>query len=624
MSSSVRYGALRTLQGVAVRAAHTAAFRQQCGDRGSLLRALGKRAEAPVAQGCKQTRNDAESWPRGLARGPGRAFFSNHTGYQDAYRQQRASEVAAAEEKEMLLLRKLRLELTRPVSQATGHTHPHLLDIDQVTPGIPLAEYRARRQALAALMPPHSLLILPAAPEQFYSMDVPHRYRQHTDFLYFTGCLEPQAALVVYKPRSAAVDASAIEPGPQPDALQAEFLLFVRARDASRELWDGPMIGIEDAPAMFGIPNVYPVERLGALVAEIMHAGEPTPPSLFFDANVNSEFTKRVGTALAPDKSMESAAGAAWQSFASRLCSPVPLTQPLRLFKSPNELALMRRAAAVTADAFIDAMQRTSAGLGEWQIAARMAYTMGFRGGPSARLAFPMVVASGPRACTLHYTENAALLQKHHMLMVDAGVELHGYCSDVSRSWPVDGRFRGAAKALYDMLLSIHEACLKLAREQTHPSHTAGDVAGECRAPAASLEHLHRVCVRMIAENLYELGFFGRRHRVDEIIERGLYGRYFPHALGHYLGMDTHDTHQLSKAIPFRAGMVITVEPGVYVPVADGDAPAAFRGLGMRIEDDVVIRPGGAAPEILSAGIPLQARDIEAVMREVATTSAHY
>lgn len=524
------------------------------------------------------------------------------------------TEATADQEREHQRIRALRARLTRPLSQATGHTHPHLMDVDEVTPGIPLVEYLARRAALAELMPPHSLLILPAATEQFYSMDVPHRFRQHTDFLYFTGCLEPNAALVVYKPSLEEIVTKKNEAKAIASSTRARFMLFLRPRDASRELWDGPMIGIDDASTMFGVSDVYSIDSIGRAVSELVHMGGGSAPTLFFDARVNSEISQRLCSALAPSKSMDSLS-TAWQSFVSKMHSPVPLVQPLRLFKSPNELSLMRRAAAVTTDAFLDAMQRTRPGLGEWQLAAQIAYTMYTRGGPYARLAFPIVAASGPRACTLHYIDNAALLEPQRLVMVDAGVELYSYCSDVSRTWPIDGRFGGPARTLYEWLLSIHHACLNLARESGNALSTSPESSDE-KAPASSLEHLHRVCVRMIAEGLFELGFFGRKHSVEEIIERGLYTRYFPHALGHYLGMDTHDTHQLSKAIPFQAGMVITIEPGIYVAAHDQDAPAAFRGIGMRIEDDVVIRPGGAEAEVLSSAIPLQICDLEAAARE--------
>lgn len=526
-------------------------------------------------------------------------------------------------EREQLLIQERRARLTRRLSQATGHTHPHLMSVDQVTPGIPLVEYLARRSALAELMPPHSLLILPAATEQYYSMDVPHRFRQHTDFLYFTGCMEPNAALVVYN-SSSSEDTTTSQTGAKHTSSPTKrttFLLFMRPRDAARELWDGPMIGLEDASAMFGIADVRPIDSIGRVVAELVHAGSGTAPMLFFDARVNPEIAQRLCNALAPSKAIESLP-AAWHAFISQLHSPVPLVQPLRLFKSSNELSLMRRAAAVTTDAFLDAMQMTQPGLGEWQVAARIAYTMHSRGGPNARLAFPIVAASGPRACTLHYIDNAALLQNRQLIMVDAGVELHGYCSDVSRTWPTDGRFDDAAKTLYEWLLSIHRTCVDMARE-SKPSAATSDQPNRNAEESKSLEYLQRVSVRLIAEGLFEFGFFQRKYTVEEIIQRGLYTRYFPHALGHYLGMDTHDTHQLSKSIPFQAGMVITVEPGIYVPAEDPDAPAAFHGLGIRIEDDVVIRASGAEAEVLSSSIPLQVADIEAIARERHPTRTH-
>lgn len=446
----------------------------------------------------------------------------------------------------------------------------------ELTPGIPLAEYAARRSALAEAMPADSVVLLPSKPEQFYSMDIPNLYRQHTELLYFTGCQEPDAALVLHKD----------------GASRVREIMFVRRRDVKRELWDGPMVGTDDARAVFGVSEALGIEMLGRAVADMIGSrGGGGGTTLFLDPTVNDGVSRAIGSALdAP--------------HALAMRAPTSLVQPIRLRKSDNELAVMRRAARVGGEAFIDAMTHAShPGRLESDVAARLEY--GFRVGGAQRPAFPTVVAAGNNACTLHYVSNASLMQAGEFVMVDAGCELHGYCSDISRSWPVSGEFTPPQRELYELVLDAHRACVEAARE----GHSAAAASSSCH-----LDELHRMCVRRLTAGLKELGFF-RGASVDEAIYSGRYTRYFPHALGHYLGMDTHDTHQLEKYLPFRAGMVITVEPGVYVRRDDEDAPAAFRGIGMRVEDDVVIRGGGAAAEVMTEFVPKAIDDVEALLR---------
>lgn len=464
-------------------------------------------------------------------------------------------------------------------------------------------------------------MVLSSAPEQFYSMDVPLRYRQHTELLYFTGCQEPDAALLLYKPkgqvlpsrgstltRHSKTHASSSDQR-ESQNLTGEQVLFLRPRDPKREVWDGPMIGLEDAPSLFGIPEARAIQKMGDTVRQLLETSRSEMPVMFFDPLINREHTRL----LSVGSGVEKIAGKsldALKCFADHLKSPVPLVQPLRLFKSPSELALMKRAADIAAMAFMDAMVLTRPGRLEWDISAHMEYVFKKQGGPYTWPAFPTVVASGINSCTLHYTANASKIRDGDFLMVDAGCEHVGYCSDVSRSWPVNGVFSEAQKDIYNLVLSVQEECIDAAREPTLSSARRLDEKW-----SLSLDSLHHLCVHRLTSGLYDLGFFRQHANVDDVIYSGAYTKYFPHALGHYLGMDTHDTHELQKSIPLQRNMVITVEPGVYVRHDDLEAPPAFRGMGMRIEDDVLIQGDGHAPQVLTASIPRTVDAIESVMR---------
>ena len=502
-------------------------------------------------------------------------------------------------------------EVTRTVSQPLPATHPHLMRAREVTPGIHRAEYAARRAALLAAMPPNSVMILPSMPEQFYSMDVPLRYRQHTELSYFSGCQEPHAALVLYKP---ATGARGTWQTPSAVTGHGREMLFIRPRDAARELWDGPMIGIDDAVHIFGIREVYAYGSIGQSLAEMVATSATAKPQLFYDPAIHSELTRLLCEGMARDRT-PGAITDAYHSLVPRFTSPVPLVQPLRVIKSDAELALMRRAAAVTGEAFGRAMERTRAGQLESDLAARIECAFHRIGGPLARPAFPTVVASGANACTLHYVANSAVLRDGDMVMVDAGCELNGYCSDVSRSWPTSGRFDAPQSDVYQLLLETQCHCIERARSAARAGVAWSATAAAASSSAPSLDDLHRDCVRILTSGLKQLGFFPKHATADDAIVSGAYAQYFPHALGHYLGMDTHDTHQLSKSIPLRERMVITVEPGIYIRPDDPQAPAPFRGIGMRVEDDVVIHADGQPAEVLTDSVPRSIADIEALMR---------
>lgn len=261
----------------------------------------------------------------------------------------------------------------------------------------------------------------------------------------------------------------------------------------------------------------------------------------------------------------------------------------MRWVKSPAEAALMRRSAQVSAAGIVAAAAVSEPGVLE--AAAAAAHEFETRRHGAARLSYPSVAATGPNACTIHYSRLDRVIARNDLFLLDAGCELHGYVSDVTRTWPVSGQFTEAQRALYGHVLEVHQECLR------------GSVAG------ANLRDLHLLSVSMLSKAIVALGL--APNMSVAAVAKGPYRRYYPHSLGHYLGLDTHDTPSVSLTEPLRPGVVLTIEPGLYVPVDADDAPRELRGLGVRIEDDVLVTLKG--PEVMSGTVPVDAAAMEAL-----------
>lgn len=470
-------------------------------------------------------------------------------------------------------------QLSRPLSQPTAFTHGTLMTESDVTPGISRAEYLHRRHRLAQALPQRSISIFPSNPVRYMSEDVPYLYHHNTDLMYVCGITEPGSMLMAEKG----------------SGTDVQYTLFVNPRNEERELWDGPLCGTSDeVRAYFGVDHVCSSEHLHSYITDAL----PSIDSFHFDQVINpyiSAFWRKL------DPTTQAQLCAKWKGAAS----PKSFLLAMRLIKSQAELELMRAAARIMAEALNETMEhaklsRHTDSIEEKYIEAWIEFCCKKRGSP--RLAFPSVVASGTNGTILHYMSNNRTAHIGDFVMVDAGCEVHGYCSDVSRSWPVSGRFSGAQRDLYQLVLSVQKKCLSLASEDA-----------ELGNEAMSLDSMHQLGVRDLTDGLLQLGFM-KGHSLESAIATGAYVRYFPHATGHYLGMDVHDTHYLPKSLRLRRCMVVTVEPGVYCPVSDTSVPPAFRGLGMRIEDDVVVGGGGKAPEVLSQNAVREVAEIEALV----------
>ncbi|KAL2135056.1 hypothetical protein VTI74DRAFT_9976 [Chaetomium olivicolor] len=448
------------------------------------------------------------------------------------------------------------LEFGQPVYE----THPHILKPGEVTPGITAQEYADRRAKLAFSLPENGVAVLPSAQIQYRSGAVFFPFRQESNFLYLTGFSEPESLAVIRKTGPSLGDYS--------------FHLFCRPKDAFAEQWSGPWSGLRAAEDVFNADASGSIHDLASLL-----------PPLLRDAS-------RIYTdaPLHPASSTSSLSPSSLPSILRSLpttpsTAPLsPLVNSLRAIKSPSEIAVMRHAGRVSGRALTSAMRR--AWKSEKDLHAYLAHAFTFDG--LSGEAYVPVIAGGPRGRMIHYTHNTALLREDETVLVDAGGEYGWYISDITRVWPVGGRFSAAQRDLYAAVLAVQRMSVRL-----------------CRASAGlSLDEIHRATEAALQTELEKLGFsFGvRGHNVMGIL--------FPHHVGHYVGLDVHDVPGYPRSVPLRAGHCVTIEPGVYVP-DDERFPKHFRGLAVRIEDSVAVDEEG--PVVLTPEAVKEVEDIEAL-----------
>ncbi|KAF8072937.1 ICP55 [Scenedesmus sp. PABB004] len=456
--------------------------------------------------------------------------------------------------------------------QPTHASHPHLLGPDELAPGLHAGEFAARRRALARLLPPGGVAVLPGAALSFVTGVIPHPYRQDADFLYLTG-IQQQAVAVL------ASDGA--------DGCQ--FQLFLPPPDPEKERWDGAWLGAAAAVQVFRADEVHGVQELPARVQQLAAGAS----SVLFDFD-------RVGAFqyAALRQALHEAIGR------GKTMPLRPHLHRLRWVKSPGELALMRSSAAIAAQSMARVMALSHAGVGEGALATEFEY--GVRRAGAARLAYPTVAGGGADACTIHYSRNDKQVPGCDLLLMDAGCELHGYVSDVTRTWPVGGRYSDHQRALYDTVRRVRSRCL------------------EAIVPGNTLAKVHQLSVRLLSEGLADLGVLPGSAAAD--FQAGLYRDFYCHSVGHYLGLDVHDTSTVGPHRALEPGVVLAVEPGLYVP--RHPQFGRWAGLGVRIEDDVLVTPAGA--EVLSCDVPVDPDEVEALVgaglgaeARLAAASAH-
>lgn len=427
-----------------------------------------------------------------------------------------------------------------------------------------LSELQDRRQQLLSFIKNDELIVLIAAPEYLRNGDVLYPYRQNSDFFYLTAFPEPEAIALLI-----------------PDGKKGKFILFNRAEDAAAAIWNGECIGQIRARKEYGADEAYPIDQLETKLAKYV-TNTRTCYSLA-DESLNNSNLVRINNLLALLKKTP-------VEYAKGLVDSV---HEMRLRKSQTELDCLRRAADISSAAHLRAMHACRPGLYEYQLEAELMYEF-YRQGSQA-LAYPNIVASGANSCILHYTDNRAELKSGDLVLIDAGCEYQNYASDITRTFPVNGRFSPEQKAIYQIVLTAQQAIIDLIK------------------PGLVWNQLQKTCVEWMTQGLIDLGLL--KGNLSDLIHQKHYQRFYMHGCSHWLGLDVHDVGDYKREKKWRSiepDMVFTVEPGIYIrPAADIDEK--WWNIGIRIEDDV--RVTSKACEVLTSQTPKVLADIESIMR---------
>ncbi len=441
-----------------------------------------------------------------------------------------------------------------------------------------------RRDRLASIIQAKTgsgVVILGTAPEKIRNRDSDFPYRHDSDFFYLTGFEEPAATLVMVVAKSS-----------------YETHLFCRPKDLEREIWDGYRLGPIEAPAHLRINAAYPNSELDQKLPDFL-------------ANQDAVYIK-LAAASQDDASMRQWMNAVRQRARMGINTPEvfhdieAILHEMRLFKGSEEIAIMRQAAAISAQAHIRAMRSCKPGKREYQLEAELLYEFRYHGAES--VAYNSIVAAGANACVLHHRAGSAELLDGDLCLIDAGCELHGYASDITRTFPINGRFSSAQRALYDITLAAQQAAVNA----THPGYSFIDP--------------HQAAVKVLTQGLIDekLIRISEVGSLDNAIETGAYKRFYMHRTSHWLGMDVHDVGSYRELTavtqpdterPWRIlqeNMVLTIEPGLYIRPAE-DIPKAFWNIGIRIEDDALVTANGC--ELISRGVPVDPLEIESIIR---------
>ena len=427
-------------------------------------------------------------------------------------------------------------------------------------------DYAQRRQHLMSHLG-DGIAVIPSAPQARRNGDVEYRYRSDSDFFYLTGFTEPEAVAVL-----------------APGRASGEFLIFCRERDPVQEMWNGGRVGLEGAVNTFGADDAFPFEDIEDILPSLLE----NRSRVYCNLGRYPDFDKQLLHWLSDVKTRRRSGVTAPGELVDLGC----ILHELRLIKRAPELRVMKKAAAISVNAHRRAMTRCEPGMREYEIEAELEYV--FRQGGAQYPAYPSIVAGGANACVLHYIDNRDRLRKGDLLLIDAGAELDCYCADITRTFPINGRFSATQKALYDIVLAAQLAAIDAVK------------------PGATFNEPHEAAVRVISTGLKDLKLL--KGSVDGLIEKGAYRKFFVHRTSHWLGLDVHDVGEYRLGDAWRvleAGMVLTVEPGIYVP-AEKNVPKKWQGIGIRIEDDVLVTRAGH--EVLTDDAPKHPEAIEDLM----------
>ncbi|XP_018495231.1 xaa-Pro aminopeptidase 3 [Galendromus occidentalis] len=442
------------------------------------------------------------------------------------------------------------------LGQPTAETHPHLVRDKQCIPGFTAEELSKRRNAFFALLcklepsAERHIAVIPSATKVFMTEKIPFSFRQNSNFYYLCGFSEPNSVLVIH--------------GHKKETPRS--VLFVPKHDPANELWDGPRTGPSRAVNLLKVDEAYGVDEVEKFISSY-----PTA----------KQWSQRTNFPLVDHLLKDS--------------EPFDLAiQKLRLIKSSAEIDVMQRAADITCESLVETIRSSHPFVLESQMAAKFEFECRIRG--AERLAYPPVVAGGDRANIIHYIASNQCVMANDMVLMDAGAELHLYASDVTRTWPVNGKFTQAQRDVYQLLEEVHgKLMLSLYQFEYY-----------------TLDDLFEQMCLLIARGLQELGIVDPKLTSEAELRQAGY-QFCPHHVSHYLGMDVHDTPLMPRRMKLQKGMVVTVEPGIYIPRKNAKVPMRYRGLGLRIEDDVHLTRDG--PRILSAKCPRSLLDIEGLFK---------
>ncbi len=433
-------------------------------------------------------------------------------------------------------------------------------------------EFKRRRRQFMRMVGADGIAILPAAPVLRRSRDVEYPYRPDSDFYYLTGFPEPEAVAVL-----------------MPGRPHGEYVLFCRERNPDKELWDGPRAGTEGALQHYGADDAFPIDDIDDILPGMLEGRQ----RVFYAMGCIPDFDQRVLEWLNRLRCQAR----------SGVHAPLEIAaldhylHDMRLYKSRSEISAMRRAARIAAGAHKLAMAACAPGVTEYQLEAELLAEFMRQG---ARFpAYPPIVGGGGNGCVLHYTANAAALADGDLVLIDAGCEYDCYASDITRTFPVNGRFNPAQRALYELVLAAQQAAINKVKPGNHWNDP------------------HQAAVRTLTRGLIKLGLL--KGTLAKLIRDNAYKRFYMHRTGHWLGMDVHDVGDYKVDDQWRLlepGMVLTVEPGIYIPTGSKGVAKKWWNIGIRIEDDVVVTKDGC--EVLSRDVPKTVAEIEALMAEAA------
>lgn len=432
--------------------------------------------------------------------------------------------------------------------------------------------HKENRKAFIEKMGRGGVAIFASALPAQWNHDTEYLYRPDPNFYYLTGFEEPESICVI-----------------APEHPKHQYILFVRPKDKQAEIWNGKRVGVKDARKHYGADKAYPIEKFSEKIGKYLQSAKRLYYTLGSNEHVDTEilsiFTQSVRSRIRSGKGFDT------------LVDPSPILSELRLIKNETELQRIQKATEITVAGHVAAMKAVQPGMYEYDLEALVESTfrMNGAGGP----AFPTIVASGGNATILHYTTNDRQIEDDTLVLIDAGAEYGRYSGDVTRTFPASGTFTEAQREIYQIVLDAHQTIIDGIR------------------PGVSIDEPHQKSIELLTEGMLSLGLLKKKKKIEKLIEDGAYRQFYMYRIGHMLGLDVHDVNCVREANgdykTFQPGMVITIEPGLYVAEGTKGVPPKYLGIGVRIEDDILVTESGN--ENLTSGVPKEIDEIEALVR---------